>query len=578
MKILVEFLKLLNIIGFNLFSLIKLIILFFIAGAGDLIGLLLLGEFVGLVLYEKDSPILAAFNSIIEYPKEYQLYVFAILVSILQIFKFVVSLVSLKNIYSSSEFFQWKLKILLIRDFCINGASSNASIIPEAQYNINIATNTVSQKVFFAALKFFSDAISIFSLLLLLFLVDWEVTLYGLIGTLLIALVFKISLGKRVSNLGVVTNEYGLELLHTVNNGLYSLNEFTASGNTSVFEGISNIAAKRYSEVAALYSWLNLIPRYSIEIILVLSFCLFLPLLNEEVITNGVAELSIVLFALLRLMPIISSLVTSFLQVGYGLEAYYMLRPAVVRAILRGATLDPLIQEDGTTAHSVQKLTEIELSKLIYKVDELCVLSSPKMKIVCGSRVFITGPSGAGKSTFLDIIANLKKPFEGEVRFLTEDSTAPASMCVYYLPQNPFIFTGSILDNITLNLKSDYICKDRLDRALRLSGLDKVMHQTGSLSLDTHLVDGGKNLSGGQKQRIAIARAIYADRKVLLLDEATSGLEEGLEQEIVQQLVCLPDEYIVLFVSHNQSLRQFFDKHIYIKPMLRNGSNVTPVF
>ena len=136
---------------------------------------------------------------------------------------------------------------------------------------------------------------------------------------------------------------------------------------------------------------------------------------------------------------------------------------------------------------------------------------------------------------------------------------------VGYVPQEVYIFHGSLAENIALGCKE--IDRERVLRILRQVSLDKWL-QTLPEGMDTVLGESGGRLSGGQKQRIGIARALYKDIDVLLLDEATSALDNATEREINETLNELKRTYerlTVLSIAHRESSLAYCDRVITLE-------------
>ena len=136
---------------------------------------------------------------------------------------------------------------------------------------------------------------------------------------------------------------------------------------------------------------------------------------------------------------------------------------------------------------------------------------------------------------------------------------------VGYVPQEVYIFHGSLAENIALGCKE--IDRERVLRILRQVSLDKWL-QTLPEGMDTVLGKSGGRLSGGQKQRIGIARALYKDIDVLLLDEATSALDNATEREINETLNELKRTYerlTVLSIAHRESSLAYCDRVITLE-------------
>ncbi|HET9929177.1 MAG TPA: ABC transporter transmembrane domain-containing protein [Polyangiaceae bacterium] len=143
------------------------------------------------------------------------------------------------------------------------------------------------------------------------------------------------------------------------------------------------------------------------------------------------------------------------------------------------------------------------------------------LRIGRGEHYKLTGPSGSGKTTLLRLIAGLYQPERGAVMVHGVDAMA-SRRSVAYVPQDSYLFQGSILDN--MRVLSGSASRESLMKAAKLTGLEAFVN-TLPMSYETLLPPGGTNLSGGQRQLIVLTACVASSRPVLVLDEAMSQLD-----------------------------------------------------
>ncbi len=171
-----------------------------------------------------------------------------------------------------------------------------------------------------------------------------------------------------------------------------------------------------------------------------------------------------------------------------------------------------------------------------------------------GQFIAISGDSGIGKTTLLNIIAKLINPTAGEIFVddtkITEENKYDFFCLFTYLTQRPFIYEGSILDNLTLSKKQHDIQK--INELLKIFKIQKTIEQFPD-QLETYIGSDGTNLSGGQLQRICIIRAILSKPEILILDEATNNLDRETEIEVLQFLksFTVENNITIILVSHH---------------------------
>ena len=165
----------------------------------------------------------------------------------------------------------------------------------------------------------------------------------------------------------------------------------------------------------------------------------------------------------------------------------------------------------------------------------------------------LKGESGRGKTTSADIICGLVEPTSGEVRVgknpLKDIDTYQWRRNIGYVDQFPFLFNGSIRDNILLDMKD--VPQEKIEECLRLCHLEKFIAGLPE-GLDTKLHEGGSNISGGQRQRIAIARSVIRNPSYLILDEPTSALDQDSTETIFKTLTELSGNMTVIVISHSE--------------------------
>jgi ATP-binding cassette subfamily C protein CydD len=196
------------------------------------------------------------------------------------------------------------------------------------------------------------------------------------------------------------------------------------------------------------------------------------------------------------------------------------------------------------------------------------VLKNISFKIEAGEKIALVGKSGAGKSTLLNLLLKFIEPTRGEILAkggkLSEISRESWLRNVTYLSQHPYLFHGSVRENLLLAKPNAN--DSELFAALEFANIENFVRSLPQ-GLDTPTGERGAALSGGQVQRIALARAYLKNAPILLLDEPTANLDPEIEEEISAKIFELMKNKTVITIAHRLKTIENSDKIV----VLQNG-------
>ncbi|MBC1567882.1 peptide cleavage/export ABC transporter [Listeria sp. FSL L7-1425] len=193
------------------------------------------------------------------------------------------------------------------------------------------------------------------------------------------------------------------------------------------------------------------------------------------------------------------------------------------------------------------------------------VLSDINLTINQGSKISFVGVSGSGKTTLAKMIVNFYEVSSGDINInhsnIREIDKQILRKQITYLPQEPYIFNGTILENITLGAQPGTTQQD-IFNAVETAEIRKDI-ELMPMNYQTELTSDGTGISGGQKQRIALARALLSNAPVLILDEATSNLDIMTEKKIIDNLMAL-EHKTILFIAHRLTIAERSEKVVVL--------------
>jgi ABC-type sulfate/molybdate transport systems ATPase subunit len=215
----------------------------------------------------------------------------------------------------------------------------------------------------------------------------------------------------------------------------------------------------------------------------------------------------------------------------------------------------------------------IKLNHISIQLQQRQVLTDIDLQITCSDFILLTGHNGSGKSTLLRIIAGLLKPDKAKISYsdiIRNWSQAKKFLRqhICYLHQHPYLFDGTVFDNIAYGLRQ----KGLRQKGLRQKKIcskeihSKVEQALQAISLE-HLVNrDSRELSGGEKQRVAIARSWIISPRVILLDEPFANMDKESRIQCYKLINQLKNDNIGVIVTSHEPLKGEleFNQHIHL--------------
>jgi len=385
----------------------------------------------------------------------------------------------------------------------------------------------------------------------------------------MIFLAVAIVLSMPVWPLRRLTYDLGKRNTETANRQAGILFETFSAAKLTIGFGLQKTAAHRYKEAFLRHSDVSV----KFQTLQKGIGLLFLPLgiiaalvalYSAHLDGTPLIEMTMVLFAFIRLMPIISQLMQGKTSIEGFVPAYEQLE----RLRLSALTME---EPHGVIEYKALN-TDIRFRIISFCYpDRKTTLKEIDLVIKKGETVALVGPSGSGKSTIADIILGLFEQKTGQILLdgipLEKYNMNTFRNHVGYVPQESFFFNATVRENlIWASPKADE--KD-IWNACRLANADTFINSLPE-KLDTVIGDRGVRLSGGQRQRLSLARAIIRNPDILILDEATSSLDTESEQLIQQSVDSLARKMTIVIIANRLSTISKAD-YVYV---LKEGEMV----
>ena len=217
---------------------------------------------------------------------------------------------------------------------------------------------------------------------------------------------------------------------------------------------------------------------------------------------------------------------------------------------------------DDSQARPIESIRgEIEVDGLTFAYDGRPVLQDVSFRVKAGETLAVVGRTGSGKSTLASLLCRLYPVPPGRIRIDGNDinhiplDTLRSS--IGYAPQEPFLFSESIRDNIAYGRPQ--AAHPQIEEAADVSNIRPDIEDFPS-GYDTFVGERGITLSGGQKQRISISRALLVDPRILILDDTLSAVDTQTEDRILSQLTRELAGRTAILISHRVSTVQGADQ------------------
>jgi len=395
-------------------------------------------------------------------------------------------------------------------------------------------------KVVLHLLHLCSEIFTIIMVYTIIIIIDWKMTLVISVILFFIVIVLLSILTRINAQQGKLRFTAGRKMSRILKESLGNIKYVKLKGNEDEIIGAYGSALTINTRSELLSHVLGTMPKGILESIgfsFLVAVIVFIIWTNNDASTV-IPVISMYALALYRILPSINRMLQEINGVVYSEET-------LIRVY---ENINQPVEEEGNAAVSFKDSIRLENICFEYMTGGE-VISDISLEIKKGEKIAFTGESGGGKSTLIDIITGIHKPNKGKVFIddiaLNNDNIRDWRKKIGYIPQNIYLFDGSVAENVCFGSKPD---DEKIKAALIKANIWNFLSEKDGL--ETRVGDGGIQLSGGQQQRIGIARAIYDDPEVLVLDEATSALDNETEKKIMDEIYSVSANKTLIVIAH----------------------------
>lgn len=448
------------------------------------------------------------------------------------------------------HFFAYRLFCKAVELSYIDFTNRNIDIIRRNIINESLKVSQFIQQILYIT----SELITIALMYALLLFISWKMTIVLTLFLLANVLLIIKTISKNIQKQGEINVETNKSVLEIITKALGNFKIIKLKGiQNYILQDFDNASKKRV-DAEIKYQVLHPLPRFILES---LGFCVLIAavayiLLKYNNAAAVIPIISMYALALYRILPALNRILQSYNFMKWckkGVEIVYE---------------DLIYHTEYEDNKPIEFNHTIELKNINFEYKEnKSVISNFNLTINKGDKVAFVGQSGAGKSTLIDLIIGIYKPKSGEILIdgvtLNNENLRAWRKKIGYIPQNIFLFDGSVVENIALSENAN---EARVIECCKKANIWEFL--CANEGIHTRVGDGGIKLSGGQKQRIAIARALYDNPQILVLDEATSALDNETEGKIMDEIYSVAEGKTLLIIAHRLSTIERCEKVVEV--------------
>lgn len=428
---------------------------------------------------------------------------------------------------------------------------------------ISIIENDLQQiqRVFiYIITEFLVAAITTIGLLFIIFTIDYHIAIVCII-LLIIYTYLQKNNGKKIKSYSLELSKSKGDLYSRTQELVSNISDIKMLNYHNKYKEIyiNNCLKyfKKEKNIINLGVWSNIIGIIFNNLALILVLCLGgYMMLNKHNMTVGML-FSLTVYAQQLFSPITT------------LTNLYVEMRKIQASLKRVSNLlhnnDHIIQ-DGYICLDKPLCSDIILKDFSFRYGKDIIFNKANIKIENGSKIALVGNNGSGKTTLIRLFMRLQKGYYGQIILgkcnienYKLDYLRENIICI---SQNPFIFNGTILENILLYNKE--ISEEIINKIIMLVCLEEDIKNMPK-GINTIIGDSGISLSGGQSQKIALARIFVKEYSIIILDEPTSALDINSEKIICKNIYKHLNTKTIIAITHRKTILEYCSKIYEVK-------------
>ena len=459
------------------------------------------------------------------------------------IYKVISSVVDIQQNIAQKLFLNYSTKSL---KFYKN--TNTSSILRNLTLDLTNFTNGLS-----SFLSLITEIMFIISICLLLFIANFQVTLFLIVLFGVCSFLFYFFTNKKLKKIGRERVIFDAKKIKNINQTFNGIFDIRINGSLIPFIDSFTQIVRKLRNLLGTYQFFLQTPKIYIEIVTVSSFLVLIIIFsimeNNNQVIGYLPLIGLYAASAFKLMPSFNRMLVQFQNLNYSSEVF--------KNYFNFLKITKKVKKVDFNSKKFVNFYKLNIQNLYFKYGEKTLFSNLNYQFKKGYIYGISGKSGVGKSTLINLILGLYQPYKGKIsldnKYEIKKLHSKWHQILSYVPQKPFFFDETIFTNITFSGFKDNEKLKKVNECLRFVNLNKKIKSLKN-GLSTIIGEGGAKFSGGELQRLSIARSLYKKSEIIILDEATNSLDMKNQNIIMKNLKKLSHNKLIILVSHEKNI------------------------